>query len=501
MSVSLPLSERTIILRGSPMADFITQDFLLRNPAAIRLYHEYAESLPIVDYHTHLSPVLISDDASFGTIADAWLGGDHYKWRLMRSNGAKERVCSGSAPGREKFGAWADTVPKALRNPLYHWTHLELKRFFGVNDLLGPDTAEKIWNACNDRLSEPTFTVRSVLSSLNVLLVCTTDDPVDTLEHHIALANDPTFPTTVLPTFRPDKALAVEDPADFNAWVAELERASDTDIVHFADFVAALRSRHDFFHENGCRLSDRGLERPYGEDFVRREIEVAFDSLRSRKGLSGIQRAKFKSAMLCELGRMDCEKAWAQQLHIGALRNPNTRRFGQLGPNTGFDCIGDCEVARPMTRLLDRMESDDNLPKTVLYNLNPRDNELLAVLAGSFQDSSIPGKIQYGTAWWFLDQRGGIEKQIEALSATGLLGRFVGMVTDSRSFLSFPRHEYFRRVLCSILGSDIEDGAVPRDFDLVGEMVRDICYRNAVAYFDFDVPIVETKGNHRGSHA
>jgi len=468
--------------------EFVTEDFLLQTEAARELYHSFAEGLPILDYHCHLPVRLIAEDHRFQNLTQIWLQGDHYKWRAMRANGVPERYCTGDAPDWEKFLKWAETVPKTLRNPLYHWTHLELKRFFGIGDrLLNPATAKEIWEECNEKLAGPDLSCRGILEKMNVVLVCTTDDPCDDLEHHRALAEDASFTVRVLPAWRPDRAMQVESPKRFNEWADRLSEVSDTDIRDFRSFLDALRRRHALFHERGCRLSDHGLDRPYAEDYTEAEVRKIFDRVRSGREVSGEETAKFKSAMLYEFGLMDHERGWVQQFHIGALRNVNTRMFRAVGPDTGFDTIGDAEVARPLARLLDRLDREDKLARTILYNLNPRDNALMAAMAGCFQDGRTPGKVQFGTAWWFLDQKDGMEEQMKVLSNMGLLSRFVGMTTDSRSFMSFTRHEYFRRVLCNLLGNDLEAGLLPRDMDLVGGMVRDICYDNARRYFGFDL--------------
>ncbi len=466
---------------------FITENFLLENHAAIRLYHEYARDMPILDYHCHLPPRQIAEDHRFANLTELWLYGDHYKWRAMRANGVPERYVTGDASDFEKFQKWAETVPKTLRNPLYHWTHLELKRPLGISDrLLGPDTASGIWDECNAKLAQAEFSCRGILRQMRVVLVCTTDDPADDLEAHRAIAADRHFPIRVLPAFRPDKALAVESVEGFNAWVDRLGGAAGIDIRDFASFLEALRRRHDFFHAMGCRLSDHGLEAPLAEDYPESEIRASFARIRSGSPLAPDAIARFKSAMLYEFAVMDHEKGWTQQFHIGALRNTNTRRFRLLGPDTGFDSIADGPLARPLARFLDRLDQQDRLAKTILYNLNPADNEVMATMIGNFQDGQTPGKVQWGSAWWFLDQKDGIQRQLDSLSNQGLLSRFVGMLTDSRSFLSFTRHEYFRRILCNVLGTEIEKGLLPRDFDLLGSMVQDICYRNAVAYFGFE---------------
>jgi glucuronate isomerase len=376
-------------------------------------------------------------------------------------------------------------MPRLLRNPLYHWTQLELARFFGIETLLGPDTADAIRDRCNARLQEPDFSARGLMRKSNVLLVCTTDDPTDTLEHHRAIAADPAFPVQVLPAWRPDKGMAVENAAAFNAWVDQLGTSADVDIGDYAAYLEALRKRHAFFAEHGCVLSDHGIETAYGAEYTDAEVARIFGKIRGGAALDEAEVLAFKSAMLVEFGRMDAARDWTQQYHFGALRNTNRRRFDELGPDKGFDSIGDFEIARPLARLLDRLDRDGQLPRTILYNLNPRDNELLVTMAGNFQDGSVPGKIQHGSAWWFLDQKDGIERQLEALSQTGLLSRFVGMLTDSRSFLSYPRHEYFRRVLCNVLGRDMAMGLVPDDVELVGGLVADVACHNAARYFGF----------------
>jgi len=467
---------------------FIHEHFLLENKTAIGLYESYARALPIIDYHSHLSPVEIATDRRFPTLTSVWLEGDHYKWRAMRANGVDERFCTGDASDWEKFSAWAATVPKTLRNPLYHWTHMELQRPFGINGiLLSPDTAKTVWEHCNAQLAREEFSARGILRHMHVRLLCTTDDPTDTLEHHTRIAQDPSFGVKVIPAFRPDKALRIEQPALFRAWVERLSAASGMTIVSYLDLLDALRKRHQFFHDAGCRLSDHGLETAYADDYAASDVASAFRHAMDGATVSPEDARKFKSAMLFELGVMDYEQGWTQQYHLGALRNVNPRMFARLGPDTGFDTIGDFEIARPLARLLGRLDEAQALPRTIVYNLNPRDNELLATMIGNFQDGSVPGKIQFGSAWWFLDQKEGIERQLNALSTMGLLSRFVGMLTDSRSFLSFPRHDYFRRVLCNLFGDEMERGLLPNDAALVGGMVSDICYNNARSFFGFAV--------------
>jgi glucuronate isomerase len=397
-----------------------------------------------------------------------------------------EEFCTGKASDWEKFQKWAETVPHTLRNPLYHWTHLELKRPFGIQQLLNPDTAKEIYEECSEMLRSSGFSVRGIMRKMNVKLICTTEGPLDTLEHHKEIRKDG-FEIKVHTAFRPDKGLAVEDVNALNEWIDQLEDIAGVYITDFDAYLTALRKRHDFFHTNGCRLSDYGLETAYAEDCTEKEIKKIFNKLRSGENLNKEEQLKFKSAMLYEMALMDSEAGWVMQLHLGALRNNNTRMLKTLGPDTGFDSIGDFEIAKPLSRFLDRLDRDNKLPKTILYNLNPRDNELMATMIGNFQDGTVPGKMQYGSGWWFLDQKNGMEKQINALSNLGLLSRFVGMLTDSRSFLSYPRHEYFRRILCNILGSDVEAGLIPNDMKLLGQMVENICFNNAQNYFPMEL--------------
>jgi glucuronate isomerase len=469
---------------------FITDNFLLNTHEAVELYHRYAKDMPILDYHCHLPPREVAENRSFANLTQIWLAGDHYKWRAMRTAGVPERFITGDASDREKFQKWAETVPQTLRNPLYHWTHLELKRPFGISDrLLNPNTAESVWNECNAKLARPEFSCRGIMRQMNVVLVCTTDDPTDTLEYHAALAADRSFPVKVLPAWRPDKAMAVENPPAFNSYTERLSAAADIDVEDdFDRFMQALAKRHDFFHAMGCRLSDHGIETFNADDYTAADIKAIFRKARSGKELAAEEILRFRSAMLYEFALMDHAKGWTQQYHFGVLRNNNTRMFKALGPDTGFDSIGDFKVARPMVKFFDRLDRQDRLAKTILYNINPADNEIVATMIGNYQDGSTPGKMQFGSAWWFLDQKDGMEKQITALSNMGLLSRFVGMITDSRSFLSYTRHEYFRRTLCNLLGQEIKDGLLPNDIDLIGSMVQDICYRNAAKYFGFDVP-------------
>ncbi len=467
------------------MKTFLDDTFMIQNQTAEKLYHDYAKDMPVIDYHCHLPPEEIAGDRVFENMTRIWLDGDHYKWRAMRANGVPERYCTGNAPDKDKFMKWAETVPYTLRNPLYHWTHMELQRPFGIIKLLGPDTADEIYRQCNEMLRSPELSARNIMRSMRVELVCTTDDPADSLEHHIKLKNEG-FEVKVLPTFRPDKAMSVDNTESFNAYTDKLAEAAGMVIARFDDLLTALQKRHDFFHEQGCRLSDHGLETFYAEDYTDREIKDIFDMIRSGKSLSGDMVLKFKSAMLIHFALMDYEKGWTQQFHVGALRNNSTRKFRELGADKGFDSIGDFEMARPMSRFFDKLDMENKLAKTILYNLNPRDNEVMATMAGNFNDGSVPGKMQYGSGWWFLDQKDGMQKQLNTLSNMGLLSRFAGMLTDSRSFLSYPRHDYFRRILCNIVGEDIERGELPGDIELTGSMVRNICYCNAKNFFGFD---------------
>jgi glucuronate isomerase len=466
------------------MKPFLSDNFLLQTESAQRLYHEYASSMPIFDYHCHLPVEEISEDKKFTNLTAIWLNGDHYKWRAMRANGIDEHYITGSASDKDKFMAWARTVPKTIRNPLYHWTHLELKNPFGIaGTLLNESTADKIYSTCTDMLQQDDFSTRGLLKQMNVKVVCTTDDPIDTLEHHKKLAEDKSFSVRVLPAFRPDKAMAVENVSAFNNYVDQLAEVTATDISSFTTFLECLDKRHAFFHEMGCRLSDHGLEQPYAQEFTRDQTAASYAKIRAGNELTLEEAHRFKSAMLFEFGVMDYECGWTQQFHFGALRNTNSRAFDALGPDMGYDSMGDFAMGKALATMLDRLDSRNKLAKTILYSINPGDNEMIATMTGNFQDGSVPGKMQFGSAWWYNDQRDGMERQINTLSNTGLLSRFVGMLTDSRSFLSYPRHEYFRRVLCNLFGSDIDKGELPVDFDLIGTTIQDISYNNAVNYF------------------
>jgi glucuronate isomerase len=466
------------------MKNFLDENFLLNTKAAQQLYHDYAKDMPIIDYHCHLPPQQIAADHQFENLTQVWLYGDHYKWRAMRTNGVDESYCTGTQPDFEKFLKWAETVPYTLRNPLYHWTHLELQRYFDVHDILSSRTAKKIYDKCSDMLQTKEYSVRNLLRKMNVRAVCTTDDPVDSLEFHLKLKQDG-FEIPILPAWRPDNAMNVDNPDNFNAYVKKLEAATNIAISNFSDYLFALENRHDFFASMGCTVSDHGLEEVYSEEFTGWEVEAVFNKVRAGKPLSEIERRKFKSAMLVHFAEWDADKEWVQQFHLGALRNNNSRMMQRLGADTGWDSIGDFSQGRALARFLDRLDKEDKLARTILYNLNPADNELMATMIGNFNDGSIAGKVQYGSAWWFLDQKDGMIRQINALSNMGLLSRFVGMLTDSRSFLSYPRHEYFRRILCNLFGEEITNGELPNDIEWIGKVVKDICYYNAKQYFNF----------------
>jgi glucuronate isomerase len=482
--------EQTLILENG--LSFIHEDFLLQSRAAQRLYHGYAENGPILDFHSHLPAEEIADDRRFHDLTEIWLEGDHYKWRAMRANGVAERYCTGDAPSYEKFLAWARTVPSTLCNPLYHWTHLELKRYFGIDGFLNEQNAKVVWEQSNSLLAAD-LTTRGILKKFRVRVACTTDDPCDDLAHHKAVnssADAPEEGLRIYPTFRPDKALQVDAPEKFNAWVTRLEEASHTNIASLPSFLDALKQRHDHFHAHGGRLSDHGLTHCFASPCSEREAAAIFDKARSGNAASEEEHEKFASFLMLFFGRLDAEKGWTKQLHLGALRSVNTRGLRELGPDTGFDCIGDWPQAKSLTTYLDLLDQEHALPKMILYNLNPADNYIFATAAGCFQngDGETAGKIQLGSGWWFLDQKEAMEWQLKALSNTGLLSRFVGMVTDSRSFMSFPRHEYFRRVLCNLLGSQMENGELPNDEALIGEMVRNICFENARKFLGLEVP-------------
>jgi glucuronate isomerase len=465
---------------------FIHDDFLLNTGTARRLYHQFAAAEPILDYHCHLPPQDVAADRQFRNLFEIWLEGDHYKWRAMRANGVDERYCTGDATPREKFDAWAATVPQTLRNPLYHWTHLELKRYFGIDELLDASSAPRIWEQANAALATPELSAHGILRKFHVKAVCTTDDPTDDLACHKAIAASG-LETKVFPTFRPDKALNVHLPEVFNPWLQKLEAASNTSIANLHNFADALRKRHDFFHEMGGRLSDHGINHAYGEFATNAEAAAIFDRARDGHAATPEEHRRFAGTMMVLFGRLDAARGWTKQLHIGARRNNNTRRLQHVGPDTGFDSIGDWPQADALGNYLDRLDQENALPKVVVYNLNPADNYVIATMIGNFQDGSVAGKIQLGSGWWYLDQKEAMQWQMNALSNCGLLSRFLGMLTDSRSFMSYPRHEYFRRVLCDMFGRDMEAGEIPDDDGLVGPMIRNICYGNAKQFLGLDV--------------
>jgi len=458
------------------------EDFLLQTKTAELLYNEYAKQMPIIDYHCHLSPQQIAEDIKFENITQAWLYGDHYKWRAMRTSGVDESYCTGNKSDYEKFEKWAATVPYTMRNPLYHWTHLELKRYFGIEEILNANTAKLVYDNASAQIQTDAFSIKNLIRKMNVRVICTTDDPIDSLEYHKTLAESG-FEVKIKPAFRPDKAMEVASAANFVAYVKKLEAVTNLAVSTFNDYLFALQNRHDFFASMGCSVSDHGLEEIYVEDFTGQEIETIFTKVYGGKELNLLEQRKFKSCMLLHFAEWDWEKGWVQQYHLGALRNNNSRMLSKLGPDTGWDSIGDFSQAAALAKFLNKLDSEDKLAKTILYNLNPADNELMASMIGNFNDGSVAGKIQFGSGWWFLDQKDGIIKQLNALSNMGLVSRFVGMLTDSRSFLSFPRHEYFRRILCNLFGDEIENGELPNDTKWVGQIIQDICYNNANDYF------------------
>jgi glucuronate isomerase len=467
------------------MKPFLDENFLLKTKTAQTLYHEYAVKMPLIDYHCHLSPQQIADNIQFANITEAWLSGDHYKWRAMRTNGVDESYCTGNQPDEEKFIKWAETVPYTMRNPLYHWTHLELQRHFDVKEILNPNSARSIYETTSSFLQDPAYSTQGLIQKMNVRVICTTDDPIDTLEYHQKI-KDSNFTVKVLPAFRPDKAMEVNNAAKFIDYVKKLEQVENVSISSVEDLLAAIKNRHDYFATMGCNVSDHGLEEIYAEDFTASEIEAIFIKVYGGNELDRLEQRKFKSFMLLEFAKWDWEKGWIQQYHLGALRNNNARMLQKLGPDTGWDSIGDFYQAAALAKFLNTLDSEDKLTKTIIYNLNPADNELMATMIGNFNDGSVAGKIQFGSAWWFLDQKDGMERQINALSNMGLLSRFVGMLTDSRSFLSYPRHEYFRRIVCNMFGNEIEEGELPNDIAWTGKVIQDICFNNANQYFGWN---------------
>jgi glucuronate isomerase len=466
--------------------DFIHDDFLLKSAACL-LYHQFASAEPILDYHSHLSPRDIAGDRRFHDLHEIWLEGDHYKWRVMRANGIEERFCTGNADPFEKFSACARTVPATLRNPLYHWTHLELKRYFGLGMVLDENSARHVWDSANLQLQGTNLSTREILKKFNVRVLCTNDDPCDHLIHHQVI-NGTEQSFRVYPTFRPDKAFLVSTPAEFNAWLQRLETASNLSISTLTDFLDALRRRHDYFHEYGGRLSDHGLNHCFALPCSEQQASSIFAKARSGNSATPEEAEQFASYLLLFFGRLDAEKGWTKQLHLGSLRNANTRMLKEIGPDTGFDTIGDWPQATSLCAFLDRLDREHSLPKTIVYNLNPADNYAIAAAIGTFQEGPVAGKVQFGSGWWFLDQKEGIEWQLNALSNTGLLSNFIGMLTDSRSFMSFPRHEYFRRILCNLIGNDVENGTLPNDDKLLAPLIQNICYRNAQRYLGLGEP-------------
>ena len=474
------------------MKKFLDENFLLQNKTAEKLYYDFAKDQPIIDYHCHLPPAQIANDINFQSLTEAWLYGDHYKWRAMRANGIDEAYITGNKSDAEKFEKWAATVPYTLRNPLYHWTHLELQRYFDIYELLDEKSASSIYRDCTEKLQQKNYSVKSLLHKMNVKIVCTTDDPLDDLSYHQKLIDD-AFEIKVFPAFRPDKAMNIDDVEIFNSYVSKLELIANKAISSFNEFLDALKERHDYFAKKGCCVSDHGLEEMYAEDYTDIEIAAAFNKIRNGKELTIKERLQFKSAMLYTFAIWDWEKGWVQQYHLGALRDNNTRLLKKLGPDTGWDSIGDFKQGKSLSKFLGRLDNSNMLTKTILYNLNPGDNELMATMAGNFNDGSVEGKVQFGSAWWFLDQKDGMVRQINALSNMGLLSKFVGMLTDSRSFLSFPRHEYFRRLICNLFGEEIENGELPNDLSWTGKIISDICFNNAAKYFNWNTSPAELK--------
>ncbi|MFS4456590.1 glucuronate isomerase [Maribacter sp. 2304DJ31-5] len=464
------------------MTEFLGTDFLLENKYAVELYHEYAKNMPIIDYHNHLSPGDIAQDTIFSNLTQVWINGDHYKWRAMRTVGINEKYVTGNAGDQEKFQKWAFTVPYTLRNPLYHWTHMELQRYFDINSLLCPENADDIFGETQEKLQTKPFSCRNLLHKMNIEFLCTTEDPTDTLSDHRKITNEG-LKMSVSTAFRPDKALAIETEG-YLGYIEQLGAADNRSITSYDELCETLSNRIRFFHNNGCRISDHGLPHLYAEDFTHNEITTIFKKKYQGSPISEIETNKFKSALLQFLSKEYHSLGWVQQFHLGALRNNNTRKFGQLGPDTGWDSIGDWSQAASLSGFLNKLDSTDQLCKTIIYNLNPRDNEIMASMIGNFNDGSIKGKLQFGSGWWFLDQKDGMTKQINALSNIGLLSCFIGMLTDSRSFLSFPRHEYFRRILCNLFGKEIENGQLPNDMSWIGKIIQDISYNNAKSYFN-----------------
>ena len=469
------------------MKAFLDENFLLETPTAQLLYHDHVKNLPIIDYHCHLDPKLIAKNHRFKNITELWLSGDHYKWRLMRANGVDEQFITGDASDWDKFMKFAEAIPYTMRNPMYHWTHMELQRVFGIDKLLSPKTATEIYDKCNKMLQQDGYTAQGLMKKFKVEVVCTTDDPCDTLTYHDQI-KDSDFDIKVLPTWRPDKSLAVENSSEFVSYIQKLSNVSGAKINSFKDYIKAIKNRHDYFNSMGCKLSDHGIEAFYSDDCSIEEAEAIFKKVYIEKNdLTDKEIGKFKSKMLYENAILNFEKGWVQQFHFGAIRNNNTKMFNSIGPDTGYDSIDDnSNLAASMSRFFDRLQTQDKLAKSIIYNLNPRDNYLVATMVANFQEGPVAGKIQFGSGWWFLDQKDGMEDQMNVLSTQGLLSRFVGMLTDSRSFISYPRHEYFRRILCNLIGNDIEEGLLPAsEMEFIGQMVENISYYNAKDYFKF----------------
>jgi len=464
------------------MKKFLDENFLLQTPTAQKLYHGFAKEMPIIDYHCHLPPDQIANDINFNNITHAWLYGDHYKWRAMRANGINEHFITGSASDAEKFQKWAETVPFTLRNPLYHWTHLELQRYFDIDAILSGRNTKEIYDATSATLQTKEYSIQGLIKKMNVKVICTTDDPIDNLEFHQKIVKDGAV-AKIAPAFRPDKAMNADDVAGLNAYIDKVAEVTNTSINSFDAYLSALKQRHEYFAVNGCKVSDHGLEQIYSEDYTDGEVSAIFEKIRANNVLTYTEVLKFKSAMLYQFAIWDHAKGWVQQFHLGALRNNNARALSNLGPDTGWDSIGDFSQAKALSKFLNRLDSTDQLAKTILYNLNPADNELMATMIGNFNDGSVAGKVQFGSGWWFLDQKDGMTKQLNALSNMALLSQMVGMLTDSRSFLSFPRHEYFRRILCNLFGDDVENGELPNDIEWIGKIIQDISYNNASKYF------------------
>ncbi len=466
------------------MKKFLDDNFLLQTKTAESLYHEYAKQMPIIDYHNHLPPDEIAEDKNFDNLTQIWLYGDHYKWRAMRTFGVNEKYITGNATDEEKFEQWAKVVPYTLRNPLFHWTHLELQRYFNIHNLLAPDTAKEIYSKANEKLVQPEYSVRSLLKKMNVTTLCTTDDPIDDLRFHRQIAESD-FDIKILPAWRPDKAMAVDHPGPYNQYLDKLEEVSGIEIRSYATLLEGLQKRHDFFASMGSKVSDHGIEEFYAEDYTQQEVDKFFMKIRKGENLTTEEALKLKSALMVDFAKMDHAKGWVQQFHYGAIRNNNLRMFRTLGADTGWDSIGDFKVAQSMAKFLSRLDETDQLTKTIIYNINASDNDMVATMVGNFNDGSVAGKVQFGAGWWFNDQKDGMEKHFNSLSNLGLASQFIGMLTDSRSFLSFPRHEYFRRIICNLFGNDIENGEIPNDLPFVGKMIQDICYNNAKKYFGF----------------